>query len=486
MSLHSQAAMGGRYLVVSDLHVSDIEDHGDGWNLHKSSRFLVDDAFASLLADFVRQTPGAGGRTLVLNGDIFDFDLVTAVPDDPPWPVSPFERKRGLAATEPKSAWKLAYILGQHPRFVAALAEFATAGNRIVYVIGNHDRELHFPQVQRTLAAALEAHAAANGGRIAEAAIRFEPWFFYVPNEIYAEHGNQFDHYSSFRDVLSPTVEGRDGQTIALPMGNLSNRYMGTRMGYFNPHAADFILNFYRYMKHWLDYYAFTRRHLFVNWLVGSILVIFHLLDMKQKLVLRRRDEDALNALARRSNLSLTTLAALSRLQKPPIANRIYRVLREFWIDRLIMMLLMIGGTITLALLPVPLSVKVVVPFMGFPLFYFVYEWLAQGDTVFTVEREIPGFARTIASILPVRIVTFGHTHKPRLIPLGDGTTFVDTGAWAPITNRERNSLVPGFRNYLMATFSDGDTRVVFDSWPAEERAAANTDREAATKAAVG
>ena len=487
--------MGGKYLVVSDLHLADVEDHADGWKIHKSSRFLIDDDFASLIRDFTGRKLGGGGvRTLVLNGDIFDFDIVTAMPAEPPWPVSAFERERGLNATEPKSVWKLEYILAQHPRFVVTLAEFVGQGHRVVYVIGNHDWEFHFAAVQRALVAAIERSAAERGLRVPEGALRFEPWFYYVENEIYAEHGNQFDHYSSFKDVLAPVIESREGPAIAVPMGNLSNRFMGTRMGFFNPHAADFILNFFRYLRHWLDHYAFTRRSLLGNWLVGSFLVVLMLVDMKKKTLLRRPDEAALAQLARRFNLSQATLAALARLQKPPIANRLYRVLREFWIDRLFMIVFMSGGAIALLALPVPLWIKVTVPLLVFPLVYFIYESLVQGDTIFTVEQQIPNSARAIADILPVRVVTFGHTHKPRLIPLGR-SIFVDTGAWAPITESgRRDRLAPGFRNYLLVTFEDGEVRVKFDSWSAPEApselaaSSANADREAAadTQRAAG
>jgi UDP-2,3-diacylglucosamine pyrophosphatase LpxH len=476
--------MGGRYLVVSDLHVSDVEDHADGWKIHKSSRFLIDEDFAALLERFVHRTHGPGARTLVLNGDIFDFDLVTAVPAEPTFPVSPFERERGLDATEEKSAWKLAFILAQHPVFVATLAEFAAAGNRIVYVLGNHDREFHFGAVQQVLLDAMQAHAERVGARLAEGSVRFEPWFFYVEGELYAEHGNQFDHYSSFRDVLSPVVDGREGPAIAVPMGNLSNRLMASRMGYFNPHAADFILNFFRYMRHWLDYYAFTRRSLFWSWLVGSVLVIVRLLEMKKRLILRRRDEAAFAQVARRFSLSVSTLEALRGLHKPPIANRLYRVMHEFWMDRLVLLSLLVFGAVAFMMSPAPLWAKVLLPLMGVPLGYFVYDTAAKGETIFTMEEQLPRSARQIADILPVRLVTFGHTHKPRLIPLREGATFVDTGAWAPITDRnDRSRLASGFRNYLIADFADAEPRITFECWPIGA-ASANQDHEAPAAAA--
>jgi len=93
-----------RYLVLSDLHLCDVEEHPDGWKVYKSARFHFDDELAELLASF-RARCAAARPTLVLNGDIFDFDQVIAVPEQPPWPVSLGERRRGLDATASKSVF---------------------------------------------------------------------------------------------------------------------------------------------------------------------------------------------------------------------------------------------------------------------------------------------------------------------------------------------------------------------------------------------
>lgn len=211
------------HLVVSDLHLADLEDHPDGWKAHKSARHLFDAELRELLTWF-RETSGtAGALTLVLNGDIFDFDLVTAVPEPALWTIGRSERLRGLEPTPARSVWKLRHILQDHPVFLEAIAEFLAEGHRVVFVMGNHDREFHFPEVQQVFFYALEAAAAAKGRTFEPSALQFEPWFYYVPRVLYAEHGNQYDYYSSFRHVLHPEVVRRGERVIALPMGNLSN-----------------------------------------------------------------------------------------------------------------------------------------------------------------------------------------------------------------------------------------------------------------------
>jgi UDP-2,3-diacylglucosamine pyrophosphatase LpxH len=460
--------VGNRYLVVSDLHLADVEDNPDGWKAYKASRFVFDDDFDRLVHRFVDGAAADDHLTLVLNGDTFDFDVVTAVPaNPPPWPVRSFERRRGLDATAQKSAWKLLRMLDDHPRFVATLGEFVALGHELVLTMGNHDRELHFPEVQQTLVAALERWAAGFGRSLATGRIRFRPWFHYVPNEIYIEHGHQYDMYSTFRYQLWPTVTLRGEPTLALPMGNLSNRYLMTRMGFFNPHASDYILNLYRYIVHWLRYYAFSRRSIALNWLWGSLVVMALLLRTKKKLLAPSpQHEEQLESVAREFELAPAQLKALGQLQRPPITSRLFRLVRELWLDRLLIALLMSGGTVMLALLPVPLWLKLMVPLSTFPLLYFIYEQFAEGETIFTVEREIPERARAVARTLPAPLVTFGHTHRPRLIPLAESLTFVDTGTWAPIFRRKRpGELRPGFRNYLIAAFRDGKPLIEVGSW---------------------
>jgi len=453
-----------RYLIVSDLHLADIEDHEDGWKFFKGSRYVFDEDFGDLLKRFADRGEGPG--TLVFNGDVFDFDLVTAVPEDPPWPVSRGERRRGLRASAGKSAWKLERILAAHPVFVDALARFLGRGHRVVYVLGNHDRELHFPEVREVFLESLRAAGSMAGCSFDDYALRFEPWFFHVPGRLYAEHGHQYDYYTSFRHLLEPTVERRGEREIALPMGNISNRLLMSRMGYFNPHASDYILNMFRYAVHWLRFYAFSRHSLMITWLMGSFLALRQLLDTKRRLRRRppRGHEEALGALRARVELSGEDLDALRRLQRPPITDRLFRMVREFWIDRVVLSLLMTGGTIALALVPIPLWIKLMVPLSCFPLVYFFYEALAQGETVFSATAKVEGYAREIGARLRVPLVTFGHSHDPRLVNVGPGISFVDTGTWAPVTaSYPRTELLPGYCNWLEVDFSEAEPRLTFD-----------------------
>ncbi len=459
--------MTNSYLVLSDLHLCDIEDHSDGWKAYKHSRFCFDEELEETLQQFADECADSDRRTLVLNGDIIDFDLVDAVPEDPPWPVSRGERKHGLRPSEEKAVWKLRRVLADHRLFGCALARFLNAGDDIVYILGNHDREFHFPAVKAALLEEISHCATMEGIDIDCSRIRFEPWFYYIPGEIYVEHGQQYDYYTSFRYVLEPVISTADPPLIALPMGNLSNRRLMSQMGFFNPHATDYILNIYRYAAHWLRHYAFSRRGIAINWLVGSIEVMAMLLRTKRQMMRHPPDQAKLIAeQSERSGVSVDKLEALDKLKRVPITNRWYRVVREFWVDRLAIGTIMAGGTIALALLPVPLWVKLMVPLSSFPLLFLIYEWFAHGENVFTHEKEARVHAQKIADLLPSQLVVFGHSHEPVLMPLRRGLTYVNTGTWAPRWRRaDPKRLTSGLRNVLTATFEDGGaSRIRLDS----------------------
>jgi len=440
------------YLVVSDLHLCDIEDHIDGWKQHKSSRRIFDADLDAMVASFEARVGPEDSLTLILNGDIFDFDLITALPDPAPFPISRTERLYGLDATGPRSAWKMRRILGDHPVFIGTLARLVAKGHDVVVTVGNHDRELYFPEVQAVLTDAVDAAlGAADPDQIPRGELRVEPWFFHVPGEIYVEHGHQYDFYSSFRYNLEPTVEKRGEAHIALPTGNLSNRYLLSNIGFFNPHATDFILDGLGYLAHWLRHYAFTRRALILTWFVGSIRALFALLDTRTRLHKHppKDYERHIDAAAVRNDLSPEVARELYALRKAPITNRFFKIVREFWIDRVILALAMTGGTIALGVSDAPLWTKLIVPLAVFPLIWFVYQWIAGNENALTTEYRAHTFAASVAAIVPVRAVVFGHTHSPTTVPLGKDVIFANSGTWAPTWDAATGEPIAGLHNYV-------------------------------------
>lgn len=456
------------YLIVSDLHTTEIEDNEDGWKRYKSSKFGIDGEFEKLVRHFSARGNGENKLTLILNGDIIDFDLVTSIPEQPPWPVSRSEHSCGLNPTSPKSEWKLHRVLDHHPKFVQTLARFLSEGHEIVYVLGNHDQEFQFQPVQDILNAAIKRSADEQGLTLGEEAhVRFEPWFFHVPNEIYAEHGQQYDAYSSFRYMLTPHVDGADGiDELAIPMGNLSCRELINRLGFFNPHSsAGFILSLFAYLSHWFHHYAFTRRSLIFSWLWGSLCVWRKTLAIRAKVLTKGpKDHEAKrNHLAERVALSSEVVEAIDNERSLPIADKVFRVLRELWLDRLFLLLVLITATVLLTLTSAPLWVKLMVPLSTFPLVFLIYEAVAA-VSAWEWMAKLPQRARRIAEMVGCPVITFGHTHLPMTLPLARGVTLVNTGTWSP-TWGEGEILTPGIQNYAVVEVNQGAVDVEIGSW---------------------
>src|SRR6476659_5663592 len=89
--------------IISDLHLCEAEPIHPRfplWKKYKTREFFFDKTFADFLRHIVNMAGGSEVE-LVLNGDIFDFDSVMTLPDEPPFRVSWLEERRGLNPEEP-------------------------------------------------------------------------------------------------------------------------------------------------------------------------------------------------------------------------------------------------------------------------------------------------------------------------------------------------------------------------------------------------
>ncbi|MEO1270781.1 MAG: metallophosphoesterase [Myxococcota bacterium] len=147
-----------RAVVISDLHIRDGE-HGDD--------FLFDHELADLLDDVARE----GMREIVLNGDTLDF--VAMSEEDEHLHPDP-----GLGLTEAESMARLERMFDAHPVAFEALERFVCDGGRCVFLPGNHDWDLHWPNVRARLTQRLGARP--SGDRV----------HFVLHGEAYRPHPN--------------------------------------------------------------------------------------------------------------------------------------------------------------------------------------------------------------------------------------------------------------------------------------------------------
>lgn len=134
--------------------------------------FIADKALAKLIHDLARRGHPVD---LVLNGDIFDFLKC---------PVRLFpEAHYPRHVTPEDSLDKLDLIYKAHLSVFEALKDFAAVKDKTIYfIIGNHDPDIVYPQVQHEIERLL-----GNKERV-----KF-PGLKYVYDSVYIEHGHQYD-----------------------------------------------------------------------------------------------------------------------------------------------------------------------------------------------------------------------------------------------------------------------------------------------------
>lgn len=263
---------GADIVVVSDLHLGEGR-HPVLRRYSPTEDFFRDRAFSRFLGMLVERYKHDSRRArLVLNGDTFDFLTVTAVPTDEEaeergFKVSAAERKFGLNPTEQKSVYKLDLIHRGHYRFFVALARFVAAGFAVEIIRGNHDVELHFPEVRRRV---LEHLVNSPGGPDMETAqrlVQFRQWFYCEPRRVFIEHGNQYDATNSIRYPLNPLLSSKgffsseDNDVIDYPLGSIFVRFYYNRVRRLDPYTPR-LLTFDQYL------YFIRRYNLFDIWRV--------------------------------------------------------------------------------------------------------------------------------------------------------------------------------------------------------------------------
>ncbi|MBI2711998.1 MAG: metallophosphoesterase [Bdellovibrio sp.] len=424
-------------IVVSDIHLADAEKPHPGnplWKRFKRPKHFIDKEFKALLEYLQGQvkTP----IELVLNGDIFDFDSVMTIPEDRGFRISWIERMRGLASEEEKSVFKIGIILDTHPLWLDAIRDFLIAGNSVIFVIGNHDMELHWPAVRAEILARLSA-GAPNYPDLKDQ-VRFCEWFYLSNKDTLIEHGNQYDAYCLCSNPVHPLIRKGSRVLVRLPFGNLAGKYMINGMGLMNPHnTSSFIkATFAEYIVFFYKNVMRTQPFLLWTWFWSAMVTMYYSLTegflpaMRDPLTVDARIED----IALRANTTVSAVLALKEVHVHPAIFDPIKILRELWLDRAILLVLIIFGSFQFfGFLNVFATVSVwwfFVPTVIFlPLFIF-YARSVQSE-VDTSQQAAFHLAPLSARITKVKRIVQGHTHLENHSAV-EGVEVLNTGTWSP------------------------------------------------------
>lgn len=415
------------FVIISDLHLSA------GYDPHtrvydRNEDFFYDDVFVRFVDHQVAAAAERSRRfRLVILGDFIDFLQVGAS-----------HPGRGVSSSA-ASVIKLERVAVGHPAVFAALGRVLTAGHHLDVVVGNHDIEFAWPDVERRLREIVARHTDAD----VETGIAFHPWFLYVPGVLYAEHGHQYEAANSFMAPLAPWRPDRTDE-IDLPLGSLFvlDLYNET-IERIDPFADN--------VKPATAYFAWVLRShpllalrtlpLYLRF-VGRTLRNAGGVAIDERLERRRvYREEVLAPAARRLGLPIETLEELDRLAETPTTVSKRRQVHAL-LGPVVPFLPVVAAAIGLYRLMQRLrpANRVVV---GIAAGLGLQAWRERSLTRPTTEPRGYLFhaARAIDERLrqcgaPVPAYVFGHNHSAeqfRLSPAADAPWYLNTGTWTPI-----------------------------------------------------
>jgi UDP-2,3-diacylglucosamine pyrophosphatase LpxH len=420
--------------IVSDIHVTTAEPvhpRDPVWRRFKQKDFFVDDAFEIFL-NKIQQEAGNEPVELIMAGDIFDFDGVTTLPTRSRFTINWFETKRGLNTEERKSRFKFREIVKDHPVFFRALGDFVRKGNRLVFVIGNHDLELHWPGVRMELFRALGLVRPEE-----RASVRFNNWFYISNGDTLVEHGNQHDSHSNCQNPINPKIQGLRKERIRLPFGSLANRYMMNGMGYFNPHSdRSYIMTPKEYLIFFLKHVLRKEPLLLWTWFWGANLTL--MMTLREGLSPEVKDplrvEDQVEEIAANANATPRMVRLLREVHARPSVMDPLGVMRELWLDRAFMVAFMFFVAFELlSLVNFVFNVSYwwVIPIIMLFLPFFIFYFRSVKSKVIVDIKLYERAVKLGSKITGVRRVVYGHTHEFMHTNF-EGIEYLNSGTWSP------------------------------------------------------
>lgn len=452
-------------LVISDLHLgedlSPTATAADSRHVDLVERHLVD-----FLKHYSRRRLDGRPWRLVINGDGVEFLgqclKVEDVPGEEAGHVPAEDRVYGLGRRPPVARAKMCAIVARHQEFFLALARFLAAGNRLEVIIGNHDTELHWPEVQEAFRAGVcrlwSEHPAATRAGAPLAAevgerIGFHPWFFYEPGALWIEHGHQYDETCSFEYGLNP-VDPHTQQIISNVDG-AALRYVTSHNAVEAHGAEDWSFLGYMRLAAGLGVRGCAR---LARSYFRFALTLLAAWRGHASLSRANRDrcqvhQTRLSELAGRFELDERTLHDIDDMRRPPVPTNLTRLIKVLMIDKLMLAALTI--------------VAVVLCFVVLPLSWAVLGAAAAGAGAWAGARLMAGGglldptvplllvpARIVRKV-DVRFVIFGHTHDPLAQQLEDGRWYFNTGTWLPTG---KPGLLRAFTHVLIRHTDHGPT----------------------------
>ncbi|MCB0378490.1 MAG: metallophosphoesterase [Bdellovibrionales bacterium] len=419
--------------IVSDLHLCEAEPVDPDfplWKKYKTREFFFDHQFRQFL-EYIDKKASGEKIELVLNGDVFDFDSMMFIPLNPTFKVSWLERHRGLEPEEEKSQVKVRKILEDHQEWCEAMRWFIEKGHRAVFVIGNHDLELHFKKVQ------IEIMNGLNLSPQERKQVRFVEWFYISNKDTLIEHGNQYDPYCVCDDPVNPFVVDYNQVQVRLPFGDWACRYLANGMGFFNPHVeTNFDMTVPQYIAVFFRYMARAQPLILWTWFWSCVAILWRTIysNMQRPLSDPLTVEDRVESIAKRSNATTRMVREMKELFVVPAASTPRRIMKELWLDRAFLVLISL-----FVMFQIINIIKLIYDLSFFwvfiPIFILLPPFVLYARNIDSyVQYYKKPSERTLTTagmITKTSRVIYGHTHEVRHELIG-GVEHLNSGTWSP------------------------------------------------------
>ena len=437
----AQGAEEFNLLVVSDMHLG--ESTKDRSRIRYLKAAVVEDReFCRFLEHHQERRLDGLPWCLVLAGDIFDLLAISVTPD-PRWAeehygftISEAERHRGLENGPAKTMWKLDRILDRHPAIVTYLADFIGSGHRVIFMRGNHDAALFWPEVQEELLDRLMDTY--FGGEEVEgitpeefrSRIGFCDWILHVPGVVHIQHGHQYDEYSSLQHVLQPlrpgTRELMELSSTAILVAYGISKVRGVR----THDKDDFgLLDYLRWFRELGPAKAIevTRAYLRSIWEMLRYWRTVRKADLRP---IMEKHQAAMESLAEQEDLSLDTLQAIDAMGARPNNRGYLKILVSSFFDSVALLLSTPLLLLLWALLsPLPWWQTLLggVALLGASVLL-IYLSEARRET--DVIPKLRVAAQRISEIVKTPLIVMGHSHLPEAVQLDSGAVYLNSGCW--------------------------------------------------------
>lgn len=449
-------------ILISDLHLASGYDRRTG-TYHRNEDFFYDGALGRFIDWLLARAVSEQRRwRLVLLGDFLDFLQVHAGGGD----------EAALTSSSSAKA-KLDVVAAGHVEAFAALGRFVAAGHTLDVVIGNHDIELIWPDVQARFRELVEQHAGGAG----RAAIMFHPWILYIPGLLYAEHGQQYDSLNAFATLMRPLLPSDPGR-IELPLGSFIVLYLFNHIERIDP-FADNVRPMTRYLLWALRVHpvvALSTLGYHVRFFLRVLGKTSSLSVDEQKARREAYWRELMAPAAAQIGLPEDTLIQIDKLAAIPALSNRRRELQELLLRPLLPALPFVatGVAIWQAAKRLPGELRMLLTLaagvggLAWRERRLLRPATEPGNFLLHAARAIDKLLRRQGLGVPVYV--FGHTHTAERWPLGrddEAPAYLNAGTWTPVVPqafdilgaRERFSFVQITRN------ADGTPRVELMLW---------------------